>query len=182
MAYPGVVAAPSAALTKIAATTLGADTLNIDFSSIPGTYASLVIELIGRTTAGTSNEDFRVQCNGDTGGTQYEWNYMQMPTTSGSVSCAAASSAAYMIGGYLPGANPAAGMSGTTRLHFSGYANTSLYTRLESHSHRTATHPSEWGVYLGRWKSTAALTSIRLIGGTVAFVSGTRAILYGVST
>lgn len=56
----------SGALTQIAQQILGAPATTVTFSSIPGTFTSLMLQVFARGNAAAANDDVYMQFNGDT--------------------------------------------------------------------------------------------------------------------
>jgi hypothetical protein len=145
-------------------TVTGSAVANYTFSSIPGTYTDLVLVVDGTTS---SLEDITVQYNGDTG-TNYSITYM-----SGSGTAAASgrqSNANQITLGYL------GTVQGGTIFQFMNYSNTTTYKTALARA-----NVSNWSVAakVGLWRSTAAITSIKLAHPNT-FLVGTTFSLYGI--
>ena len=168
-------------MTLIGDTLLGASATNITFSSIPGTYKHLLLVLSSRGDGAVTNENIRVQLNGDTAS---NYAYILASAASASVSSVSSGGTTGMVVGTQPGASATANMVGTVELRFLDYARTTLFKGVTINGAGVdATATNSFSISGGGvWKSTAAITSIKLFPTTSTnFVTGTRATLYGVN-
>ena len=162
----------------IASQTLGSDTANIEFTSIPGTYTDLVLVLTGRTSRTTDAfEAVGMRFNSDSG-SNYSLTYLL-----GSGAATASNRASNITNVEFARFNPS--VSGNTSpaiavAQIMSYASTSVFkTVLGSGAASAEAYPVSR--YVGLWRSTAAITSIRLQTGLGPnFVSGATASLYGI--
>ena len=159
------------AMTQIGRTVLGAAAATITFSSIPGTYSDLL--LVWQLT-GASTSTVRLRFNGDTAA-NYNWAFLDQENGS-------------MFGGESYGDTSinlrdatTNATSGTTTI--ANYAGTTFQKDVVSSSapnYGNSTTGSRVQNEAGRWKSTAAITSITLFlasGGN--FAAGSVVSLYG---
>lgn len=163
----------------IAETVLVADAADITFSSIPATYSHLEVVITGRSMSAVSMDNIVITLNGDTGA-NYDTNgyycigdtamtpYESLARTS--LNC-----------GWLPGTLPIAGMTGTMRLLISNYKRTTFWKTAVSQSMAFSdtadvSTKSDFG---HQWRSTSAITTIKLWAGGGDLKAGTVASLYG---
>jgi len=149
----------------IATQTLGSTATSITFSSIPSTYQDIVLVINGSMSA---SNNIAVQINGDTGS-----NYSRTTlygTGSSAASFRETNISTALNSGYMDTNN------GTTLISFMAYANTNTYKTFLVRS-----NPTSVGTYatVGLWRSTAAITSITLSGGT--YSSGDSFSIYGLA-
>jgi hypothetical protein len=152
----------------ISTQTLGSDTANITFSSIPATYTDLVLVIETKVSA---SGNLAIQFNTDTA-TNYS------TTTLGGTGSAAlstrTSSAAFIRTAYVVGTTFAV----ISNTHIQNYANTTTYKS-------TLTRWNDPSAYTfletGLWRSTSAINAIKIYnadGGNLK--SGAIATLYGI--
>jgi hypothetical protein len=156
----------------IATTTLGSAAANITFSSIPATYTDLKIILVGIYT--DAGEQLQMQFNGITT-TTYSRTYL---SGDGATADSGRNSTASSI--YV---SPGAGTSGANNRSFTNidifsYAGSTNKTCLISDSQDN--NGSGWQAnFVGLWRNTAAITSVKLYPGNT-FAAGTTATIYGI--
>lgn len=159
---------PTPTYTPLANITLASSAASVTFSSISQAYSDLVLVVSPIDAAGFSN--VRVQVNGDTG-SNYYWVRML-----GDGSAAASSSGT--TGGGAGGA--AYVVSSTERMssitQIMDYSATdkhkTILTREDSPAYNTVALAT-------RWANTAAITSLKVLGGTYA--AGSTFALYGIA-
>jgi hypothetical protein len=150
----------------IASTTLGSDASSITFSDIPGTYTDLILVLSGSLTA--NDKTIKCQINADTGSNYSHTNVLGY---SGGAISQRDQSTSWNIG------NNWVTAQSSLVAHFMSYANTSVYkTTLSAEAAGTSVTTR----VVGLWRSTSAITSIKLFPSTNSFASGTTASLYGI--
>jgi hypothetical protein len=165
---PGVA---GGAWTMISTTTLVATATNVTFSSIPGTYKDLIVVAQVRSDKAATNDDVRVQLNGDTG-TNYDydnWNRFG----AGSVV-----SAAFMLAAQSSAATSTANTAAVLELTIPNYAGTTFHKELRCESDTIATSTPVLQIIVGRWKSAAAVTSIKLFSPANNWIIGSTFTLY----
>lgn len=153
--------------TPIATTTLGSAANSVTFSSISG-YTDIKLVMNGSF----SSEDYACyQFNNDTGS-----NYSETPIVGNgsSVSSGRATSRAFIF----TQAVAASGVRFMIQSNFMNYANTTTYKTVIS---RTDCVSRDITGSVGLWRSTSAITSIKLYGLTGAnFESGSTFTIYGI--
>ena len=142
-------------------TTSGSSTTAITFSSIPQTFTDLVLVASGTVVSGGT--DLKYTFNSDTA-----TNYSRI-TVYGSGSAAFVARDVNQTGtntGYL-------GTSATINiLNFMDYSNTTTFKNVFARVNA--------GIYLGTWRSTAAISSITLTTVSSSYSSGCTFKLYGI--
>lgn len=161
--------AAGATYEPIATTTLGSAASSITFNSIPSTYTDLRIVFVG---TGSTNDDFKLRYNGDTG-TNYSRTDLYGNGTTAS-SARAVNGADIRIGA-------SDGLDGNIALatiDIFSYKDSTYKTCLITYSHDKN---GSGYVYrtVGLWSNTAAITTITLSQGA-NFATGTTATLYGI--
>jgi hypothetical protein len=157
---------------KIATTTLGGAAANIDFTSIGSGYTDLKIILSGTNVSG--NQDIIYQFNNDTS-TNYSWTYLQ-----GTGSAAGSGQATSIANIQL---NAGAGISATipyfAEIDIFSYAGGTFKTTLHSLSN-DQNGSGAVQRFVGLWRSTSAITSVKISGSGSNLNTGTTATLYGI--
>jgi hypothetical protein len=164
----------AATYEPIATTTLGTDTANITFSSIPATYTDLRLVIVAR---GTTADNCSIQFNNDTG-TNYSETGLQGNGT------AAASwrrtNVAYIRLTNAAGLPTAANTFLMNTYDIFNYAGSTYKTVLGINSN-DQNGSGDSGRLAGLWRSTSAITSIKIFTNFGAdFTIGTTATLYGI--
>lgn len=162
----------------IASQTLGSDTTDVTFSSIPGTYTDLVIVVVGRSqrTAGTS-DSLVLEFNSDTAS-----NYSKT-LLYGTGSAAGSTRDSSVVGTDIGRLNTSASSNtdpSTIVLHLMSYSFTSVNKTVLAASAGTK---DDWGIArgVGLWRSTSAITSVKLrTWYNAGFKSGATFSLYGI--
>jgi hypothetical protein len=161
--------AAGATYTPIATTTIASAVANYTFSSIPSTYTDLV--LISSVKYGSTTSHSLVQLNGDTA-TNYSNTFLY-----GTGSSAVSSRNSGLDAGYFGRAEN--GNYGVGITHFQNYANTTTYKTFISRGDAPSTLTI---AYVNLWRSTAAITSMKLIAlAGQNFEIGTTFTLYGIA-
>jgi hypothetical protein len=170
----------TAAFESIQTITLSTAASNITFNSIVGTYKSLQIRYLAKTSRALVNDSAKIEINGDTTTT----NYRSHSLNGDSANVYAETTANAIALGGFPG-NTNASMFGVGVLDFIDYSNTSKYKTIRSFEGFDQNSPAsgnKWiGIDSGLWMSTAAITSIKItpnIGPN--FVTGSTFALYGI--
>lgn len=166
---------------RIANTTLSGSAANIDFQSIPGHYAHLLLVMYLRTDQAVTSSTIFVRFNNDSAG-NYDYQFVQ-----GSAAVASASEA---FAGTAAGVAPAPGNSAGANLfdavtfdvpHYANSANNKAFASTFGSKVGTASGNMTTGGYAGFWRSSAAITRVTILSGVGNLVSGSRATLYGVA-
>lgn len=160
----------------IATTTLGSNTTEISFSSIPNTYTDLVLVLNGGKQNNVTNT-INVRVNSDSGG-----NYSTTRLYSGSGTVYADSftgSSNMYTQTIVYNSNDS-----TAIFYFFNYANTTTYKTMINRMASTSITDGGVAASISLWRNTSAITSIQLqldFGSSNKFLSGTMATLYGIA-
>jgi hypothetical protein len=154
----------------IATNTLGSAAADVTFSSIPATYTDLVI--VYQALAATGNPDMTAQFNGDTGS-----NYSATRLTGNGT---AASSARYSSQTFcrfdeFAAATTTAATMGV--ISVMNYSNATTYKTLISRSNQAGLGVE---AFVNLWRSTAAITSIKLAFTSGNIAAGAVFTLYGI--
>lgn len=162
---------------QIATTTLATTTASIEFTGIPSTYTHLQVRGILRGSSASTDLNVEVQFNSDTS-TNYSIHGLY-GTGSAAVSYQDLSST-FARTARIPAASSSASMFGAMVTDILDYANTSKYKTM-----RTITGNDQNGsglvfVNSSHWRSTSAITSIKLYPATGSFVQYSSLALYGV--
>ena len=150
----------------------------VTWDSIPNSYNSLEVELMGRTDkASVANEAINLYFNNDTtAGNYYSQNLSGTATTASTV---AADNASVIT---IPAATATANYAGYSLVRIPDYADTTFHkiARILNGRRDDATN----GFVSTRvmfWESTVAITRVDLVTASSGnFISGTRARLYGI--
>ena len=160
---------------SIATYTLSSTASSVTFSSIPGTYKHLQIRIMVSAVAG--NQDAYMQFNTDTG-TNYSYHNIY-GSGAGSGSAASAFTQSQMVMGsniYTTGTSTC----GVAIIDILDYANTNKYKTMRSLAGTDLNGSGTIALLGGLWRSTSAITSIKLYpaGSTINTYSSFA--LYGV--
>lgn len=172
-------AASGGAIALITDTTLGSPAADITFSSIPGTYKHLLILAQARSSNAAATV-LSCQLNADTG-SNYDFQILQADSTSLSGSRTLATTS--IRAGVMAGTNNTAA-AGASAIHIPNYAGTTFHKSLLSQTHyRNAASFADLQLEneVGVWRSTSAITSVKLFGSSGNLDTGTRMTLYGIS-
>lgn len=153
----------------IATTTLGSNTTSISFTSISSAYTNLRLVFVGR---GSTNDDFRLQYNNDTG-----TNYSRTDLF-GDGATASSARAANAADIRIAASDGLDGNIAFATIDIFSYAGSTNKTCLITYSHDKN---GSGYVYrsVGLWRNTSAITTITLSQGA-NFVTGSTATLYGI--
>lgn len=155
----------------LANTTLGSSASQVVFSSIPATYRDLVlaINVVGSTGAG-----FYIQFNGD-GGLNYLYTYILGNGSSATADVQLSGPSEARMGNLTTGL-------GTHLVNIMDYSATDkhklAFVRSDSATAGSGT-VGAW-MYVNRWASTSAITSIRVFPVGATMNSGATVSLYGI--
>ena len=165
----------TATYTPIATQTLGSAAASITFSSIPGTYTDLRLVLTG--TCSAAGDYMAIQYNADTA-TNYSLTVLSgYGTGVQSTNTTSAVSIQTSWNGASSTTIPA--MKSIDILSYAGSTNKTCLITASTDQNGTAGGAVELTV--GLWRSTAAITSIKLFWiGSSNFATGTIATLFGI--
>lgn len=171
---------------SIATVTVGAGgASNIEFTSIPSTYTHLQVRAISRYT-GTQNSGAPIymQFNSDTGSNYSLHRLLGYANLSESgVAAGAGASQSYMQLGYTTGGSGTANMFSAQVTDILDYANTNKFKTirtLNGYDTNTDTGYRSVGIYSGNWRSTSAITSIKIFPDTDSWAQYSSFALYGI--
>lgn len=162
----------TATYEAIATTTLGSAAATVEFTSISGSFTDLVlIANIINTTNGTNTS---IQFNSDTG-TNYSTTtlYTNVATGATPESTRTTNAASILLdrqGDYTT--SPGSGYA-----HIMNYSNSTTYKTVLN---RFGQPNSSVEAKVGLWRSTSAITSIKLIKSSSTFAAGSSFTLYAI--
>lgn len=152
----------------------------ITFSSIPSTYTSLQIRMIGRSSlASTGTVSGRVQLNGDTSSASYTSHMLFGDGTTAQVDAAASGTYTGMLLPTIRDAN-AANIMGVNIIDIHNYTSTTQNKTIRAFSGVDINGTGAVYLQSGLWLSTAAVTSVSVALTTSNWTSATRVSLYGI--
>jgi len=157
---------------QIATTTLGSAQSSIEFTGIPSTYTHLQIR--GITYNSSTSRDVFMQFNTDTG-SNYSRHYLYGDGSS--ASSGANTSDVNISVGYT---SLTSNIFGVSVIDILDYANTNKYKTTRSLAGYDANGSGLVVLYSGNWRSTAAITSIKLYPGNGNFNQYSSFQLYGI--
>lgn len=184
-AAPSWVAASGGggAMTQIAQVVAASGATTISFSSIPGTFTNLVLQLLARSTTAVQSDFIVIQFNSDTGA---NYNSLAGYTVNGSTGQSQSLATASPTIAIATGASAPTGEAAGYTINIPGYSQTTFNKNAHAEGgYRDATsgnRPVMFYMWAG-WVNTAAITSITLKLNTSgnAFVAGSVFTLYGQS-
>lgn len=165
---------------QIAETILDAAAADITFSNIPGTYRSLMLHLAVRSDTVSTVQDLYMRFNGDASG-NYDRQYFYGNNTTMTVASTAAAASLYL--GLIAAASATANVASTFSIVIPDYARTTFEKTFLSNSwEKFGTVAGQFAAWVstGAWRSTAAITDIRIFPGTNNLDVGSVATLWGV--
>ena len=152
----------------LATNTLTGTAASVTFSSISGAYTDLVVVVNGAKDAGGAVNPY-LRFNSDSG-TNYSHTSLVGDGTTAS-SGRASTQAQMYLGDYTT-------TQSTYQIHIMNYANATTYKTVLT---RSAITNSATGVFVGLWRSTAAITSVDIYVGGSNFAIGSTFTLYGIA-
>lgn len=155
--------------SPIASTTLGAAAASITFSTISGAYTDLVLVMNGKND--TAFDNWRLTLNSDTGS---NYSYTSLVGNGSTASSSRGSNATPMYIGGIPSSD-----FGTNIAHINNYSNTTTYKTVISRASSANNNAAAW---VNLWRSTSAITTIKIDCGTGNLATGTSATLYGIAS
>jgi hypothetical protein len=160
----------SSTYEKIATTTLGTTAADVTFSAITGSYTDLVLVL---NLKGTVNNYPRVQYNSDTG-SNYSRTYLA--GTGSAASSGRASNQTYMY--FVEAASTGtSGMSLNNIIQVFNYSNTTTFKTAIGRGNSAS---SGVDAIVNLWRSTSAITSIKIYPDTGSWAADSTFTLYGI--
>lgn len=143
----------------LATTTLASSASTVTFSSIPSTYTHLQIRGIGRASNATTDENFILQFNGDTGA---NYSLHNIYGTGAAVGANASTNFTASYFGRVSGANSTANIFGVVVADILDYANTDKNKTIRSLSGHDQNGSGYMTLMSGNWRSTSAVTSVTI--------------------
>lgn len=171
---------PATGMTKIQQIVTAGSQASVDFTSIPGTYASLLVTWQSQNTnSGTGGSSTYLKMNNDaTAGNYTAASRIGVQNTSPTAGAAISATTNGMYVNDMPNAGNT-GIAGIGQILFVGYAGTTF------HKDTWTSWETEWSGLIqvftirARWKSTAAITRLTFTVDTGAFTNGSVFTLYG---
>ena len=171
-------AANAGSFESIATVTVGSGgASSMEFTSIPSTYTHLQIRMLGRKAGSNDNANF--QFNSDTG-SNYAWHYFAGDGSS--VFAGSLANASNSVFAVIPISTDTANCFGGIILDILDYANTNKYKTTRSLSGNDRNGSGGFFMLSGLWRSTSAITSIKINAPTSDFAQYTTAALYGIKS
>jgi hypothetical protein len=164
--------AAGATYTQIATTTLGSAQSSVTFSSISGSYTDLV--LVANTATNTSSNYYLIQFNSDTGSNYSSTHLRGTGSAASSTSYSNQTSIFTSIGSTISTTKLASIMTA----HIMNYSNTTTYKTILSRDNNAGT---EVDTTVALWRSTSAITSIKISIGANNFDTDSTFTLYGIT-
>ncbi len=176
----GIIASqnyPRTSYESIATVTVGSGgSATVDFTSIPSTYTHLQIRSLARTDYAGLNASLNFRLNSDTG-SNYSYHAVY---EGGGVTTIAASNVAFGEAGQVTGATATSTCFGVMVLDILDYANTNKFKTTRSLAGWDSNTSGQVLFYSSNWRSTSAITSIRLSAGAGNFIQYSQFALYGI--
>ena len=179
-----VTGTAAGAITQISQQLLGSPAASVTFSSIAGTYNQLILYMVAAVSDSALTQNLLVQFNGDTG-SNYDYEYHYGNAASGTDVVAGTDATTSILVPFLIGATAPANSAAAIRLEFPGYAQTTFKKTLNAQAGAqsgTSAGSFYTSTSTGFWRSTAAITAIKLFeNGGGNFVTGSVFTLYGLT-
>lgn len=158
----------------IATNTLGSATKSVTFSSISGSYTDLILVINGKTTG---NDDFiNLTFNSDTGS---NYSGTRLSGNGSAASSGRYSNQTRILVAYDAAINTTYQWNGI--LHIMNYSNSTTYkTVLFRDNSPSGTSYPGTAANVGLWRSTSAITTVKVEANTYNFDTGTTFSLYAV--
>ena len=153
-----------------------------EFTSIPSTYTHLQIRGIARSTRTDLADGINMTFNSDTG-SNYSWHYVR--GDGGSAGAGGAASQTEILVSYdLAAANALANEFGVFVIDILDYSNTNKYKTTRHLAGNDRNGAGAVGLCSGNWRSTSAITSIKLkpYWGAYNWVQYSSFALYGIKS
>jgi hypothetical protein len=155
----------------------------VTFSSIPGTYKHLILEVSGRGNRAAVEDPVYVRFNGDGTNGNYDWQEVRSSATTVASSESIGTSIIQI--GVVPSATASSGPNGAITAQIHNYAATTFQKSIIATSgHKVGTSSGNVTTRqnAGFWRSTAAITSVTVGCANASLLTGTIVSLYGVGT
>lgn len=164
-------------ITQIASETLAADAANIDIQNIPNAFASLRLQVRGRTSQAIALSDIRCRFNNDAGA-----NYDYVGWSRGGAEEQSTQTSFYA--GSLTGTTGVANDYGEFDLEVPFYANATGFKRYKTRfTNLYTTNAADYYevLYGGRWRSQDPVSRITIFPTAGNLKAGSQWILWGLS-
>lgn len=171
-------AGASGALVLITEIVTSGSQASVTFSSIPNTYRDLIVRVRGRGDASATNVTIQMTFNGDTG-TNYDIQYLEGSPSAGAGNFFSLNNISFSR---LPGATAPANNAGGTDVIIFDYRGTTFYKSVSVSGGAifgTSGSTTLTGQYVGDWRNTAAITSVKIALSAGNFVNNSVVSLYG---
>jgi len=162
---------------QIATTTLATTAASIEFTSIPQTYTHLQIRGIARFSGATASDNMRLTFNSDTSAVYA--NHLLLGTGASAVS-GNDIGLTYSLISTTPAASTSANIFDASVLDILDYGNTNKFKTIRNLTGYDANGSGYAGFWSGLWRSTSAVTSVKLTSGSGNFVQYSSFALYGI--
>ena len=170
-----VTPATPSSYESIATVTAAGGESSLTFSSIPGTYKSLQIRVIGRLSAESTTY---VRLNSDTGA-NYARHWLRGNGTSASATGLGSDN--YGWGFRLSTSSDAASIFGAGILDIHDYASTTKNKTIRGFTGYDANGSGDIVLLSSVWLSTSAVTSVTILPFSATFAAGSTFALYGIN-
>lgn len=178
--YRSLSAAAGTAYESIASATGTGSSGTITFSSIPSTYTSLQIRMIGRSSAtGTGTVSGRIQLNGDASSASYAGHLLFGDGAVVSTDAAASGTYTGVLLPVLRDGNTASTLTAIV-IDIHNYTSTTQNKTMRMINGYDANGSGVMTLGSGLWLSTAAVTSVSLVLTTTNWTSSSQFALYGI--
>lgn len=163
----------------IATTTVGSGgAANIDFTSIPGTYTDLVVQLSARSIRSAYIDYLRLDVNNNTSSI---YSTRRLSAYGSTASSGSDSSQTYLWAGIVPAATATSSTFGSAQIYIPNYAGSNNKTlSIECVLENNSSTDWEMAIIAGLASTTSAITSIKLYNQVSNFAQYTTATLYGI--
>jgi hypothetical protein len=159
----------------IATTTLGSAAADVTFSSISGAYTDLVLIVSGRSARAATDDSLYIQFNSDTAS---NYSYTELKGNGSTASSARASSQTFLRpAANIDAASQPAGTFTPVIISINNYSNTTTYKTALSRNNMAA---AEVTAVVGLWRSTSAITTIKVYAASANLATGSTFTLYGI--
>jgi hypothetical protein len=170
---------PVASRTVVFDSTLLADAASIDTGAgaIPAGLALITVYIVGRTTQAVVSSSVSITLNNDTG-SNYDVQYIQAASSVVSGG-ALATGTSWLLA--FPGASMDAGSAGYISFEIPSYDQTTFHKETVDVEGLSSSTPANETVAARalRWKSTAAITRLKVAAGSGNLLAGTRLLIIG---
>jgi hypothetical protein len=150
---------------------------SIEFTSIPSNFTHLQIRGIARFSGATASDNMRLTFNSDTSAVYA--NHLLLGTGSSAVSGNDVG-LTYSLISTTPGASTSANIFDAFVLDILDYGNTNKFKTTRNLTGYDGNGSGYAGFWSGLWRSTSAVTSVKLTSGSGNFVQYSSLALYGV--